>query len=463
MDKNKLLVYFGILLMGLSITFFLAKAQFNPQTTGFLIFLLVFIPTLINPDIGLVIIIVSMLFSPEVVMGSTSARGVTVRIEDLFLLVVILAFFIRTAMTKDVREVFKTKLTACFFMYYAFCALSTAIVSLSADIDLKLSFFTILKYLEYFLLFLMVKENMRSLGQAKIFILIFLLTAFFVSIHAHQYIEQQTLAGVRYFRAAPPVPKVGGDEPGTLGGYLLFMIAIVAGLLVYARPLHIRALLAILLLLMFRGFLYTLSRGSYLAFIPMLASFVFFSKKFNLIYLVIAVLLLVAVFMPTMVRDRITQTLTVQQSVEGSALKWEDSPQARLESWKTVLFERFPRSPIIGHGIGKYFIDSQLFLVLCESGLVGLFLFLRALFRFFKTTKEALGEILAREDKFSRGLAVGFMSGFVGLLIQAISTNTFIIIIVMEPFWFMAGIVLSLPRLLGEQEASAQVALATVG
>ena len=36
----------------------------------------------------------------------------------------------------------------------------------------------------------------------------------------------------------------------------------------------------------------------------------------------------------------------------------------------------------------------------------------------------------------------------IGLIFSAIGTNTFLVIKIMEPFWFMAAIVLSLPRLL---------------
>ena len=43
----------------------------------------------------------------------------------------------------------------------------------------------------------------------------------------------------------------------------------------------------------------------------------------------------------------------------------------------------------------------------------------------------------AREgNKFVRGLSLGFMVGFVGLLSQALTVATFIIVRIMEPFWF---------------------------
>jgi hypothetical protein len=46
----------------------------------------------------------------------------------------------------------------------------------------------------------------------------------------------------------------------------------------------------------------------------------------------------------------------------------------------------------------------------------------------------------------------------IGLLVHAIGSNTFIIVRIMEPFWFFAGIVLMLPEL--EHRASPSAASA---
>ena len=56
------------------------------------------------------------------------------------------------------------------------------------------------------------------------------------------------------------------------------------------------------------------------------------------------------------------------------------------------------------------------------------------------------------ESNFYRGLSVGFIAGFVGLLFHAIGANTFIIVRIMEPFWFFAGIITVLPMI--EQESN---------
>lgn len=453
---SRQLIYILIAILGLTTAFFATSAHFDIKSAGVLAFFLVFIPTLIKPDIGFIIIIVSALFSPDLILGATSAREITIRIEDVFLLVVILAWFMRAVFTKNIYSVFQTKIMGPFFAYILICILSTIFAAIFSRIDLAHSFFVILKYLEYFLLFLVVKDNVKTLRQAKIFVIVFFLTAFFVSIHANVYIHEQITAGSQFFRTAPPVATRAGGEAGTLGGYLLFMMAIAAGLLLYLRPPIPKIILMCLLGIMGRAFIYTLSRGSYMAFMPMVIALIFFSRKIILVYVTIAIAILLMVIMPQMARDRITQTVAVRENVSGRYVELEESPRDRLESWKLVLFTRFPASPLFGHGIAKFFIDGQFFLILCEAGLAGLALFIWVIVGLFKEAKRISTIDIVKNDQFSAGLSLGFLAGFIGLLTQAMSTNTFMIIRIMEPFWFMAAIVLSLPKLL-ERENKAEV------
>ena len=335
MDSKKALLYVFILLTGFAVTYFTIKGHFSFETAGFLIFLLIFIPTLANPNIGLAIIIISMIYSPETVAGQTAARLVTIRTEDILLFVIILAWFIRTSFTKDIAAPFRTHITGPFFLYLTACVLSTFFAIIFSEIDIQQSFFSILKYLEYFLLFIMVRDNLKDMKQAKVFIAIFLLTALFTAFHANAAIQSQLQRGSTYFRVNPPVETRGG-ESGTLGAYFAFMMAIIAGLIIYTRSLPLRVFLICLEVAIFRGFLYTLSRGSYMAFIPMAIALIFFKKKGKaaLVYVFGIMAVLIALLAPQMVKDRILSTVTARAGAYGTQMEWEASPQARLESWK---------------------------------------------------------------------------------------------------------------------------------
>jgi len=454
-DRSRQPVYLYVLLVALAISVFVIRTQFNIQNVGAILFFLVFIPTLIRPGIGFMVIIVSALFSPDIIIGVTTRREITIRVEDIFLLVVLFAWLLRAAFTKDLLKIFKASLTAPFFIYIGVCVLSSVFAALSGDFDIGYGFFSILKYLEYFMLFLVARNTVTSFGEVKLLTVIFIITALLVSVNSNIYIAQQLERGVGFFRTAPPVETRGGGEAGTLGGYLLFMIAVTMGCILCMRPLLVRLALILVAAVMFRPFLYTMSRGSYIAFIPMLMVLVLFSRKMNFLYVTIIGLILLGVFMPPMVRGRITQTVAVKEDVEGRYVEWEESPRFRLESWREVAFDRFPRSPFFGYGVGRFFIDSQLFLTLSETGLLGLVSFGWILTRLFLAARRVFYDDSIRGNDLARGLSLGFLAGFSGLLVQAVSTNTFIIIRIMEPFWIMAAIVVALPALV-QKEAAAQ-------
>ena len=57
---------------------------------------------------------------------------------------------------------------------------------------------------------------------------------------------------------------------------------------------------------------------------------------------------------------------------------------------------------------------------------------------------------------FFKGLAIGFFAGYIGLLFHALGANTFIIVRIMEPFWFFAGIIAVLPALESKQQEQPQ-------
>ena len=450
---NKTLIYFLVFILALFVSFFAIKSHFSSQSTGLLLFLLVFIPVLIKPDIGLIIIIASMLLSPEIVMGRVTGRYVTVRIEDILLMVVILAWFLRIAFTKDIASMFRTKLTAPFFLYIVICVVSTSLAIMGGIIDIKQSLFSILKYVEYFFLFLMVRDSINSIGQVKIYVAVFLLTAVVVAAHSNIYIGNQLSAGSQFFRVAPPVETTNPGESGTLGGYLVFMTAIAGGLLLYLRSTPIRIFLLCLILVMFRAFLYTLSRGSYIAMVPMIIGLICFTRKSKslLISGVAIGIIMLAIFTPRMVRERVSTTVVEKAGVSGKSLAFEESPANRLESWKNVLFYTFPEKPLFGHGVATAFIDGQAFLLLYEVGAIGFLLFGSVLMKLYKMARDTLKLEEIQRDDFSAGITVGFLAGFIGLMGHALSANTFIIIKIMEPFWFMAAIILSLPRLLEEK------------
>jgi O-antigen ligase len=103
------------------------------------------------------------------------------------------------------------------------------------------------------------------------------------------------------------------------------------------------------------------------------------------------------------------------------------------------------RHPILGFGVTGYgFVDAQYPRVLVETGIVGMISFIFLIAAIFKQGNVVFS---ATSDVFHKGLSMGFLAGFIGLLFHSIGANTFIIVRIMEPFWFVLGMVVMIPEL----------------
>jgi O-antigen ligase len=170
-------------------------------------------------------------------------------------------------------------------------------------------------------------------------------------------------------------------------------------------------------------------------------------KRVIVVGLILTSLLISPLFLPTPVKDRMLYTFTQPEQggqIVVGEVRLDTSTSARLKSWREAMAD-WTRHPLLGHGVTGYkFVDAQLPRVLAETGILGLAAFLYLLFSIGKLARENLRHLTT---PFARGITIGFIAGFVGLLVHAVGANTFIIVRIMEPFWFFAGIVVVLPML----------------
>jgi O-antigen ligase len=132
-------------------------------------------------------------------------------------------------------------------------------------------------------------------------------------------------------------------------------------------------------------------------------------------------------------------------------IRLDTSTSARVRDWKKA-FLAWGRHPVLGHGVTGYnFVDAQYPRVLTETGIVGFIAFVYLLFSIFRLAFHNARNLKAPHSK---GLSIGFLAGFIGLLVHALGANTFIIVRIMEPFWFFVGIMAVLPMLERQQAAS---------
>jgi hypothetical protein len=413
------------------------------------VFLVVFIKT----EFGLYLVIFSMLLSPEVGSGGgglAEGRRIIIRGEDILLLVVAFSWFAKTAVNKELGLTLKTALNRPIMIYVAVTAIATLAGYASGTVGGLGGFFYVLKYVEYFVVYYMVINNLTDRPQAWRLITAAFLTAVIVSLIG----AAQIPSGQRV--SAPFEGKEG--EPNTFGGYLLFMMAIAGGIALETARLKVRAVCFGLIALMGLPFAYTLSRASFLGVPFVLLTMGLLSTRrrtmVGALLLLIVASPLVVTLLPKPVVQRVLYTFepeTGQATVKLGRVAFDPSTSARLLSVQQAI-EGWAKRPFLGYGVtGFGFMDAQYARTLVETGIVGLAAFLWLV---WSTLRSGVAAFRALPNPEERGLALGFVAGLAGLLVHAVGANTFIIVRVMEPFWFFAAVVVALP-LLEAQEVTA--------
>src|SRR6266852_4516642 len=338
-----------------------------------------------------------MLLSPQFGSGGGAIAGgrrIVVRGEDILLLVVALSWLAKTAVNKELGLTVKTPLNRPILAYVVATVLATLIGYATGTVAGVGGFFYVLKYVEYFVVYYMVVNNLVDRRQAWRLVTAAFLTAVIVSLIG----MTQIPSGQRV--SAPFEGKDG--EPNTFGGYLLLLIAVAGGIALETARLRTRALCLGLVGLMSIPFVFTLSRTSYVGAIPAVVAMAVLSSRRRVM-------------------------------IGAGAVGLDPSTSARLISVQQA-FEGWTHRPIFGYGVtGFAFMDQQFARMLVETGIVGLATFLALV---WAVLKAGIGSFRVLRVPEERGLALGFVAGTIGILGHALGANTFIIVRIMEPFWF---------------------------
>jgi O-antigen ligase len=402
---------------------------------------------MMSTEAALYILIFSMLLSPEIIIGKTGGtslgRGITLRIDDFVILLIGVSWLAKMSVNKDLGFFLKTPLNKPIAYYLTACLVSTLLGAVFANVELKTGIFYVLKYFEYVFIYFMVANHLESKKQARNYVWAIFVTAVIVSVMGIAQIPE----GERV--SAPFEGETG--EPNTFGGYLLLIICLATGFFATIRSYPNKLFYGGLIVLLAIPFFYTGSRSSYLGMIPAMLSFVWLAEEKRWAF-VMASLLVVGLVLPFTApepaRDRIAYTFEQgkgrEDVVELAGVKLDTSTSERIRSWGTTSKE-WAKHPVFGYGITGYkFVDAQYFRVLIETGLVGLLLFLHLQ---YSILAEAYRNFRKTSEAFDEALTTGFIAGFIGLLFHAIGANTFIIVRIMEPFWFILAVIVRLPSL----------------
>jgi O-antigen ligase len=420
----------------------------------------ILIVTFLQTRVAIYLIIFSMLLSPELGTGVAAGdRPVTIRLEDLLILVVGLTWLIRTAYTKEFGLLKKSPLNRQIFVYSLAALIATLVSGWTSEINwtrallflAKYLELFLAKYLEYFVLYFMVLTNVRTRNDIKNYLAAALLTCVLVALIG---IAQIPGGG----RVSGPFEGETG-EPNTFGGYLVLMLAIVSGFYLTSSAPRERLAWTVFGGLLLMPLLFTLSRSSWIAGIGLIIALLIYAPHKRQIAVAGALaIVLFPLLAPNPVIERIDYTFNQPESrgqLQIGGFRLDTSSSARIESWKIGL-RGWTERPLTGHGVANYyFMDAQYMRTLTEAGILGLLAFLWLAWAIWCMARDRL---MSATDRFSRGLSLGYLGGYVAMLIHGIGANTFIIVRIMEPFWLLTALVVALP-LTEELEKPSKVSL----
>ncbi len=386
------------------------------------------------------ILILSTLLGPEAIIGgglegAGASRGFTLRLDDILLTIIGLTWLFRMALTKELGVIRRTPINQPMGWYLMITLIATMMGMFSGRVG-AFGFFFVLKYLEYFVIFYMIVNQVHDEESIKRYIWVMLFTCFAVSLFG---IAQIPGGG----RVSAPFEGEFG-EPNTLGGYLVLMFSVAVGIFMHNEEKRLRLILGVLCVCALVALAFTESRSSYLAFLGAIGMFIIFLEQKRLFIAVTIVgLILTPVIMPGNVIERVMYTFTQPEEggqVQVGDVRIDTSTSARLNSWKGAFEEDFVKHPLLGVGAtGGRFLDAQYPRVLTESGILGLVAFFWFLRRVWVLLRQSYREL---SDPILKGVAVGALCGYGGLLLHAIGANTFIIVRIMEPFMILIGLIL---------------------
>jgi len=392
-----------------------------------------------------------MLLSPELKVAGVPGRDVVVRIDDLLIFAVFFGWFAKSVFSKKIEVVITEVLTPMFF-YTIICIISTYFGVTSGIVNFKKAFFYILKYTEYFIIYFLTTQIVQTRQQLRNLIIAFLLTSVIVNIHGISLIDKVPRIYAPFdapgAEAALTGGEVGAGEANTYGGYLIIVISLLVSLFCYSKLPTINFLYLFLIIFSLIPLAYTKSRSSYFGFVPMVLTIIFLTEKKRT--LILGGLLLLFALSPIVfpsatatVVDRIKETFACPSWSEEEAVILgfkvkELSALARVNSWKKAISEFIPKRPILGFGVtGVGLVDSQMPLIIGETGLLGVVAFLWLVFSVFKSS---IYTFKTAQDTLLKSISLCVISSLVGLLFHSVGANTFIIIRIMEPFWFLCGL-----------------------
>jgi hypothetical protein len=388
-----------------------------------------FLGTILSLEVGIAVLVLSMLLSPELTVGDLATRGLTLRLEDLMIPVVLLAWTARKALGLERRELRHDPILALMALFVAIQVVASLLGSGRYGLHLATSFLYIVKGVEYFAIFFFAFQWVDTARRVRALLVLAILTAAVTAVYNVFRIPGNAVWTSHRISA----PFEGNPEPSSIGGYFVLVLALLLAFYLEAPGPRLRRWLLGVAAVIFLPFLYTLSRTSYVAFLAMVVVIALLRRSRRLLLVLLVGLALSPFLLPDSVVDRVLYTFNARVKVLGY---FDHSFGERIYIWRKVAWN-LRQAPLLGQGVTSHnVIDSYYARVLIETGVLGLVAFLAIVGRLL-----VIASRVRRRHRrwWARALALGYTAGLLALLVHSFSAITFVIVRIMEPFWLVSG------------------------
>ena len=312
--------------------------------------------------------------------------------------------------------------------------------------------FYLSKIIQYFLVFYLTIAILREELKVKffleiIFISVFLLAGYGIIEHFFPY-THYPFSCPFYYR----IYERGFfyHDASHFAAVLMFFSSILFGILLYLGKFPVKIILCLIgIIILSLALFWTYSRASYIAlFISFLLISALRSRK--ILILTIFIITFVILFFPQAILERL---FSIKQAFLNSDPN-SSSVAYRFGQIKYA-WEGIKQYPFFGIGLGareRVFYENQYLMIFAETGIFGFVAFVAIIFSVLKVAwflqKKAV-------SNFTKGIAAGYLGGFLGLLIVSNALVVFMISRIMFVFWSVTALVFWLWEKERKSEAAA--------
>ena len=394
-----------------------------------------------QPKVAMPLLIISVFFSPDIVVAQIPGRPVNLRVEDGIIVAALLGLLIRYAAGRAKISI-RTPLDKPILAYCAVGLVSTLVGMYLGNVSALRGLFFFAKRVEYFMLFYLMYHYLEGKNEIKAAIYLVFLCILAISVY-DAYMRLTTQTEIERWRAFGPPGNL--DRSTEYGELLVMILPIVIAIAAETRTSFHITFAAVASPLMAYLLLDTLRRSAFVGAGVALLFLAIFRYRLLSIPLVGAVYYSIA-YLPQRVIRRIL-------------FLWEELAQYPKQGGSFPLRMRgvkeslsiFLYRPLIGRGLGTYSLacaisHNQYSQFLSEVGILGMGAFLwlivslvRLCWRGIKES-EVTDAFRPTVDNLHRGYFIGFLAGLIGWLVMNLGTISFTSIRTMEFFMVMTAV-----------------------